>query len=59
VVCDPKRMDDALDWLTDHADEYVLEGRLKQKGAANRRWALRKYRDFFHSPKAMSVKAGS
>ncbi len=59
VVCDSNRMEDALDWLKDHADEYVLKGRLKQAGAVSRRWALRKYKAFFHSPKAMSAKAGS
>jgi hypothetical protein len=59
VVCDPDHMENALDWLMDHADEYVLKGKQKLVGAKSRRWALRKYRDFFHSPKAMFATAGS
>jgi hypothetical protein len=58
VVCDSDRMEDALDWLKDHTDEYVLKGRLKEAGAAARQWALRKYAAFFHTPEAMSAKAG-
>lgn len=59
VVRDPDKMDDALDWLMDHANEYVLKGKRKQKGAKTRQWALRKYKAFFRSQKSMSAKAGS
>jgi hypothetical protein len=59
VVCDSGRMADALDWLKDHPNQYVLNGKLMWAGANSRRWALRKYEAFFHSPKAMSARAGS
>jgi hypothetical protein len=59
VVCDKTKMDDALSWLQDHAEEYVLKGKQKQAGADSRRWALRKYKAFFRSQKSMSAKAGS
>jgi hypothetical protein len=57
VVCDKTKMEDALDWLMDHADEYVLKGRLKREGVASKRWALRKYARFVHFSKANSAKA--
>jgi hypothetical protein len=59
VVRDPDRMATALRWLKNHPEEYVIKGRLMLEGAAQRRWALRKYKKFVHSSRSMSAKAGS
>jgi hypothetical protein len=59
VVCDRCKMAEALSWLKDHPDRYVLRGFLKPEGAASRMWALRKYAKFSRPSRSMSAKAGS